>query len=389
MKDTNTLIHSFNKHLKPDMQKRKYEAMAKNKQSFYRGSCHLFYERLSHFGSPKDHSKAWLCGDLHLENFGTFKGNNRLVYFDINDFDEALLAPISFDVLRFLTGVLISTEQLDCSQAEAQKLMGFAFKRYCETIIAAKALLIERDTAKGLMRNFFDQVRRRNREEFIAIHTTHKGKKLKLDQKHFRKLDGDRQHDLLEALNDQFEKNYLLRELNILDCAVRIAGTGSIGAERYALLTYHQSNNKHYLLDMKEARPSSVVKHTSIKQPKWTNEANRIVACQERLQFCSPALLSTLPLNQKWFVLKELQPKEDKMDFALCKGRLGRLEEVLLPMAELTAYAHLRASGRQGSSTADELAETVGSRKWQRHVFELTDTLAKQVGKDYMDFMGR
>ena len=386
MQDASTIIQSFNKHLKPELLLAKYNAMAESKQRFYRGSCHLFYNRLSHFGSPKDHSKAWVCGDLHLENFGTFKGNNSLVYFDINDFDEALLAPISLDILRFLTGILISTEQLDCSHDEAQKLMSFAFKKYYETILASKALLIERDTARGLMREFFDQVGQRNREEFIAAHTSNKCKKLKLDQNHFKKLDGDRQRYLIESLNEQFVKSHILRELNILDCAIRIAGTGSIGAERYVLLTYHKKNKKKYLLDMKEARPSSVVKYTSIKQSKWANEADRIVACQERLQFCAPALLSTLPLSQKWFVLKELQPKEDKMDFTLCKGRL---EDVLLPMAELTAFAHLRASGRQGSSNADELAETVSSRKWQRQVFELTDLLAKQVGKDYRDFLER
>jgi len=37
---------------------------------------------------------CWLCGDMHIENFGSFKGDNKLVYFDVERFDEALLGPV-------------------------------------------------------------------------------------------------------------------------------------------------------------------------------------------------------------------------------------------------------------------------------------------------------
>ena len=51
------------------------------------------------FGRPVEalpHSPVcWICGDLHIENFGSYKGDNRLVYFDLNDFDESILAPVS------------------------------------------------------------------------------------------------------------------------------------------------------------------------------------------------------------------------------------------------------------------------------------------------------
>jgi uncharacterized protein (DUF2252 family) len=66
--------------------------------AFLRGSCHLFYDRLPRGGIFRSSPLAWSCGDLHLENFGSFKGDNRLVYFDINDFDESALAPASWDL---------------------------------------------------------------------------------------------------------------------------------------------------------------------------------------------------------------------------------------------------------------------------------------------------
>jgi uncharacterized protein (DUF2252 family) len=39
-----------------------------------------------------------VCGDLHLEKFGAFKGDNRLCNFDINDFDDARRAAIGLAV---------------------------------------------------------------------------------------------------------------------------------------------------------------------------------------------------------------------------------------------------------------------------------------------------
>ncbi len=66
----------------------KYAHLRKDAFSFLRGTCHLFYERLPRERVFRDAPLAWICGDLHLENFGSYKGDNRLVYFDLNDFDE-------------------------------------------------------------------------------------------------------------------------------------------------------------------------------------------------------------------------------------------------------------------------------------------------------------
>ncbi|MFM6271696.1 MAG: DUF2252 family protein, partial [Dolichospermum sp.] len=70
---------------------------------FFRGTCHLFYEDLSENSGMNLAPLTWICGDLHLENFGSYKGNNRLVYFDINDFDEAVIAPCTWEIVRFIT----------------------------------------------------------------------------------------------------------------------------------------------------------------------------------------------------------------------------------------------------------------------------------------------
>ena len=60
-------IVAFNRGRIPELVERKYEAMADGAFEYFRGTAHLFYERLS------DQSLAasplvWTSGDTHLEN---------------------------------------------------------------------------------------------------------------------------------------------------------------------------------------------------------------------------------------------------------------------------------------------------------------------------------
>src|ERR1700759_5034213 len=105
-------LKAFNKDLLPEMVQLKYEAMTENAFRFYRGTCHLFYEDLANASPLPLSPVAWICGDLHIENFGSYKGDNKLVYFDINDFDEACLAPSLYELIRLLTSVLVGADDL-------------------------------------------------------------------------------------------------------------------------------------------------------------------------------------------------------------------------------------------------------------------------------------
>ena len=93
-------IKQFNSGRNPQLLKKKYENMRSNAFVFYRGSCHLFYQGLPSQSILEQSPPSWICGDLHLENFGSYKADNRNIYFDINDFDEGVLAPCLFDVAR-------------------------------------------------------------------------------------------------------------------------------------------------------------------------------------------------------------------------------------------------------------------------------------------------
>ena len=47
------------------------------------------------------------CGDAHVSNFGLYAAPHRSIVFDLNDFDEAAVAPAEWDVKRLITSAII------------------------------------------------------------------------------------------------------------------------------------------------------------------------------------------------------------------------------------------------------------------------------------------
>jgi len=100
MTDIAQTIARFNAGRDPERLTMKYNAMRTSPFVFLRGTCHLFYERLPQDPLFDAAPPVWICGDMHLENFGSYKADNGLVYFDNNDFDEACLAPNLYELVR-------------------------------------------------------------------------------------------------------------------------------------------------------------------------------------------------------------------------------------------------------------------------------------------------
>src|ERR1700679_1994547 len=141
----------FNKGLLPEKVQLKYEAMAENAFAFFRGTCHLFYEDLAAAEALPLSPLGWICGDLHIENFGSYKGDNKLVYFDLNDFDEGVLAPASYELARMLSSIFVAFDNLDIEPEKAKKMADLFLKTYSARLASGKPISIEPRTAKGIV----------------------------------------------------------------------------------------------------------------------------------------------------------------------------------------------------------------------------------------------
>ena len=383
-------IKEFNKNLLKDSLKIKYKRIAENEFRFFRGTCHLFYEDLSKKKDLIPSPITWISGDLHLENFGSFKGNNRLVYFDLNDFGEAILAPALWEIARITTSIFVAFGSLKIDPVKAEKIAGLFLETYSATLQKGKALYIEPQVAKGIIRDFLITVAKRKQKELLRDRTTGKGDNIRL------LIDNDRHYSLDKKLKKELHDHIMqwmsvdkhLDDFRCLDIAFRIAGTGSIGICRYCFIFRHLKKEKSYLLlDMKEVTASSLLPYTTIQQPNWLNEGERICTIEGYMQNNSPALLGGTKFKNVDYMIRELQPSSDKIDFQLIKNSNKNLSRVIIDMAILTASAQLRSAGRKGSATPDDLIAFGENTGWQNEILDFSKKYNIEVKKYYNEYL--
>ncbi|MBS1935482.1 MAG: DUF2252 family protein, partial [Bacteroidetes bacterium] len=234
MQTVSARIKQFNSDRIPEYAALKYSMMAGNAFRFFRGTCHLFYEDLARHDVFADHPLSWICGDLHLENFGSYKGNNRLVYFDLNDYDEAVLAPATWEIVRMVTSIFTGFESLQISKAEATRVAKLFLQKYSATLANGKALYIEPQVAVGIVKKFLDQVCERKQKTLVKQRALLKPKENKkpsfiISAKLFG-IKGKEKKELIAFLRQWLRANkHLPFPVRVLDAGFRIAGTGSVG----------------------------------------------------------------------------------------------------------------------------------------------------------------
>ncbi len=60
---------------------------------------------------PSSGIEVVCCGDAHVSNFGIYAAPHRALVFDLNDFDEAAVAPWEWDVKRLITSAIVGGRQ--------------------------------------------------------------------------------------------------------------------------------------------------------------------------------------------------------------------------------------------------------------------------------------
>ena len=388
MNDSFKRIEAFNAGRIPEILKVKYKLMQGDVFRFFRGSSHLFYEDLEKNNPLPPSPLSWICGDLHLENFGSFKGDNRLVYFDLNDFDDALQAPAVYDIARLVCSIFVACDSLKIEEMKAVKMARLFLKTYSETLAKGKAYYIEPQTAEGIVHKFLVTVSKRKDKRLLKKRTVRRGDSLSIFLKHPRHfaLKPKLKTELTNYLNNWLQHNgYSPNNFEVQDVAFRMAGTGSLGVYRYLFLL-KSKKGKYMLIEMKQAMPPAPKKHIGMQQPQWESEAERVVNVQKRMQNIPPALLSHGDFRGRSYLIQEMQPTKDSFDFKLVRDAYRDLYQFIHDMAVLTASAQIRSSGWKGASVVDELSAFGENKQWQDSVLDFGRNYSQTVKKDYLEF---
>lgn len=381
----------------PNLLEAKYAAMREDKENpfvFFRATCHLFYEDLPIASCFKNAPLVWICGDLHIENFGNYKADNRHVYFDINDFDEAVLAPCTWDITRLLTSILVACQTFSVKQSLTEELCQKLLHAYTQTLIEGKAYWMGADTAPKAIADLLSRKTEVKRKEILEERTElSKDKKKRLIRIDGRKAQGiseQQKQKVKDAMTLFAAKQSNPDFFKVLDVAQRIAGKGSLGLERYVVLVEGKgSPDENYLIDLKKSMPSSLEPYIIWEQPKWNNAADRIVSIQMRSQAIPSAWLEAVTIGKDSFVLRELQSTQSPTDHLKIEkwdDQLEQSEELMQALGQVVAWSHLRSSGRQGSAISDELIDFANKSQWKNEVMEYAKSYSQQVHQDWQEF---
>jgi uncharacterized protein (DUF2252 family) len=389
MRPAHHIIRSYNAAREPERLERKYAAMRANPFVFLRGTAHLFFERLHDARQMPDAPVAACCGDLHLENFGAYLGDNGLSYFDLTDFDEAALAPATLDILRLITSILVAAPVLGMKRPKALELVKRALDAYRDEVCGGKARWIERRTSVGIIGELMNGLKRRDAGKFLGKRTVIKNGERRLN------IDGERALPITAAERKSL-KTFVTKVgtvehdrqgFKFLDAARRVSGTGSLGIPRYVILVEGvASPGDNMLLDLKAAQPSALAPFFAALQPEWSNEAARTVGFQFRMQAVAPHLLQPVMFEDRPFLLKEMQPTSDRLNLAVAADKATGLDAAIASMAELSAWGQLRASGRNGAANADALIDYASAKSPFKALLDLARHCEAGVLADYEDY---
>jgi uncharacterized protein (DUF2252 family) len=383
------LIQAFDNQHNRDILPQKYAKMRKNAFTFFRGTCHLFYRDLPVDLSCNSAPVVWICGDLHLENFGAYKGDDRQIYFGINDFDEGVIAPCTWDIARLLTSIFLAVDSLSFTQSDAYKLARIYLTSYTNALSTGRIREIVEDNAKGIVADLLEDLHRRKRSNFLDERTRSIDghRQLKFDGEKILEISKEQYKRVAKAIDIWAETQVEPNFFEVLDVGFRVAGTGSLGLDRYLTLVAGKgSPDRNYLLDFKQQSNSSLQPYLTMVQPQWENQAARVMRVQSLVRSAPPALLAAIEFNGGSYLLRELQPTQDKIELKPGKISLSELAQLINTMGEVTAFAHLHGSGKSGAAIAQSLIDFGENLDWQQQVLIYASNYAKQVQLDYQYF---
>ncbi len=269
---------------------------------FYRATNYLFWhdfsedERLKEFGNEK--TKTWLLGDLHVDNFGTFDNDEGEIVFNLNDFDESVVADYQYDVWRMAASMVLVTRELNSFSTEPEKqaqiIDAFA-ESYLDTLadyrgnereVKTSFTLdsIDVNLSELIEKNRAKKKPKKARKKMLEKWTNKEGDQLanekKLAEKKLAKISPDRKKEIKEAMSDYGKTlsgklDYKPDDFKVKDVAQRLgAGLGSLGTPRYYVLIEGESDepSDDRILDVK--RQSKPTAYTFLGQ-KWQGEYDR------------------------------------------------------------------------------------------------------------------
>ena len=365
----------------------KFRKMAADPFAFYRGSACLFYADMATVEdrwSDERTSRVWIQGDLHAENFGTYMDGEGRIVFDVNDFDEAYLGHVSWDLRRFAASFALLAWRKALGDDVIGELLEVFLGAYLDQVEAFtrsdedRSFALTRDNTEGAVHDVVLATTARTRIGLLdRVTVVERFERRFADLPRNRRLDDDERAEVLQALDRwQATVHPPRRKRDVAYGVKDVVGTGgfgigSAGLPAYSVLIegYDQALENDVVLSMKQgnvAAPSRIVRDPEISGY-FEHHGHRTAVSQRALQANASQFLGHTEIGGVGFVVAELSPYESDLDWE----DLTEPDEIAAVLAQLgRATAKLHCVGDADSDhtlvpfqTEEAITELIGSRR--------------------------
>jgi uncharacterized protein (DUF2252 family) len=365
----------------------KFRKMAADPFAFYRGSACLFYADMASSEdrwSDERTSRVWIQGDLHAENFGTYMDGQGRIVFDVNDFDEAYLGHVSWDLRRFAASfALLAWRKALGDDVIADMLAGY-LGSYLDQVEAFtrsdddRSFALVRENTEGAVHDVVLATTARTRLDLLGrLTVVERYERRFADRPRNRRLDDAERDVVLRAIERYRETVHPPRRRRDVAYDVKdVVGTGGFGigsaglpAYNVLLEGYDQALENDVVLSVKQGNvpaPSRIVDDAEIRGY-FEHEGHRTAVSQRALQANVSQFLGHTEIDGVGFVVAELSPYEVDLDWE----ELTEPDEIAPVLAQLgRATAKLHCVGDADSDhtlvpfqTEEAITTMIGDRR--------------------------
>ena len=337
----------------------KFRKMAADPFAFYRGSACLFYADMSTLEdrwSDERTSRVWIQGDLHAENFGTYMDSAGRIVFDVNDFDEAYLGHVSWDLRRFAASFALLAWRKAFSDDVIGELLERYLRSYLDQVEAFsrsdedRSFALLKDNTEGAVRDVILETTTRTRLGLLQRTTV-----IEEHQRRFADLPRNRRLDEAEAAKvmaalERYRGTVVpaRRRRDVAYDVKDVVGTGGFGigsaglpAYNVLLEGYDQALENDVVLSIKQGSvpaPSRIVDDPEIRQY-FEHEGHRTAVSQRALQANASQFLGHTEIDGVGFVVAELSPYELDLDWEELTEP-DEMRSVMVQLGKATAKLH-------------------------------------------------
>jgi len=363
----------------PQLLKLKYELMAQSPFGYFRGAAPVMAADFSVL--PSTGIRVQICGDAHVRNLGAFAAPDGRLVFDINDFDETIIAPFEWDLKRMAASLVLAGRESGHKDAAARDAVQQCIGRYAEQMKAFSAMPFL-DMARfqvhrlGSVQPIHDALLKAERAtpQHSLEQLTEPARGASDGARRFREIKPNltrvtgRAADTvlggLKLYRQMLEpqRQNLLSRYRPIDVAFKVVGTGSVGLRDYCIYLEGNGAADPLFLQIKEEVPSAYVAYLPDARPAHHN-GQRVVEGQRVMQVQSDPFLGWTQIQGRDFLVRQLNDHKGTIDLEDLAGT--GLEAFAHVCGELLARGHARACDPMiiagyigsGDSFADALAE--------------------------------